>query len=73
MSDPNWKNKMRASVGSCPKCGKSGENLWFNDVPLTAFCWGEEGKEHAECSRVVPDPFQMYGEVGNTEWQEDDE
>lgn len=63
---------MRRAVGPCPKCGRGGESLWFNNVPLTAYCWGEpeDGDGHAELSRVVPDPYQMYGCVGAaTEWK----
>ena len=61
---------LRKAVGPCPKCGRGGEHLWFNNVPLTAYCWGAEGDEHPELSRVVPDPHQIYGSVGTaTEWK----
>ncbi len=66
------KKEWGAAVGCCPKCGRSGDDLWFNNVPLTAYCWGDEGNEHPECSRVVPDPYQIYGTVGKTKWKEDD-
>jgi hypothetical protein len=54
------------AVGKCPKCKKLPK--WFNDVPLRAFCWGTEKKEHDECSRIVPSPEQPYGTVHNTPW-----
>lgn len=47
------------AVGKCPACKKFPK--WFNDVPLKAFCWGTEKKEHDECSRVV-------STVHNTPW-----
>jgi len=46
------------AVGPCPKCG--GLAHWYNDVPLRAFCWGGEGKEHKEWSKEVPIPHNPY-------------
>lgn len=46
------------AVGNCPTCDRL--PTWFNDVPLTAFCWGEQGVEHQEARREVPAPFQPY-------------
>lgn len=50
----------RSAGMRCPRCGKT--DLWFNDVPLRAFCWGDEaaGTEHAEWSALVPPPFNPY-------------
>ncbi len=64
------KESVYKAVGSCPICGK--DKPWLNDIPLTAFCWGEEGKEHGEVRRIVPSPFQIYGQVGNTRWRRAD-
>lgn len=50
------------AVGKCPICGQIPD--WFNDVPLTAFCWGSAGpRNHAdrEARCVVPYPAQPYG------------
>lgn len=60
-------NARQLAVGKCPKCGKHPD--WFNDVPLRAFCWGdEETGEHPEMSRVVPGKAQPYGKGGKTKW-----
>lgn len=55
-------SKFQKAVGRCPICGRYPG--WFNDVPLTAFCWGPAGprnheKREARC--VVPWPLQPYG------------
>jgi len=44
---------IKKSVGPCPYCGKL-EDLWLNDVPLRAFCWGTEDKPHREWHKLVP-------------------
>jgi hypothetical protein len=59
--------RFQRAVGVCPKCGRY--PTWFNDVPLRAFCWGTDKKPHIEMSRVVPDPAQIYGKVGKTNWK----
>ena len=43
------------AVGSCPECG--GTRHWYNNSPLTAYCWGNEHRLHEEWSKEVP-----YGE-----------
>jgi len=58
--------KCQKAVGNCPVCGKPPR--WFNNVPLTAYCWGTEQDEHSEARKVVPNPVQPYGEVGRTRW-----
>jgi len=45
-------------VMKCGRCGK--EITWFNDVPLTAFCYGTEEKEHACWHKIVPRPHNPY-------------
>lgn len=47
------------AVGACPYCGKQ-KGLWFNDVPLRAFCWGTEKKPHKEWKKLVPPPANPY-------------
>lgn len=59
--------QMNKSVGPCPKCGR--KEHWFNNVPLTAYCYGPEENPHPEVSRVVPSPFQIYGFVGDSYWR----
>jgi len=49
--------RLNATVGPCPTCGRT--EHWFNDIPLRAFCWGTEDKEHPEMSRLAD---------GNTPW-----
>jgi len=57
----------QAAVGKCPVCGRI--PTWFNHVPLTAYCWGTEANEHAECRRIVPSPLQPYCEASaKTRW-----
>jgi hypothetical protein len=47
------------AVGRCPHCGDY--PTWFNDVPLTAFCWGpDEENEHEEWNKVIPGDAQPY-------------
>lgn len=52
-------SKFQLAVGPCPVCQR--KPTWFNDVPLRAFCWGTESREHSEASCVVPWPAQPYG------------
>lgn len=42
-------------MGPCPECGKS--TWWYNDVPLTAFCWGKNDNSHEEVAVVVPSEY----------------
>ena len=58
--------RCQESVGTCPVCGRT--PVWFNNVPLTAYCWGSETFEHPECRRIVPSPVQPYGEKKRTRW-----
>lgn len=51
-------DKYQKSVGKCPYCNKFPK--WFNNVPLMAYCWGPENKEHKEWTKVVPRPLQPY-------------
>jgi hypothetical protein len=46
------------AVGPCPHCGKI--DNWLNDMPLKAFCWGMQDKEHKEWHKTVPAPFNPY-------------
>jgi hypothetical protein len=46
------------AVGPCPVCGNP--KPWLNDIPLRAFCWGDDHNEHDEWSRIVPNPVQPY-------------
>lgn len=64
----DYQTKIRDSVGPCPKCGAL-ERLWFNNVPLTAYCWGSEEKPHCELVRIVPSPHQPYAHVIKSEWR----
>ena len=54
-------DKCGKAVGKCPKCGQL--PTWFNNVPLTAYCWGPENAEHEEMNCLVPSPEQPYGNV----------
>lgn len=49
---------MKKFVMRCGKCGKV--ITWYNDVPLRAFCWGTEKREHKEWSKIVPRPHNPY-------------
>ena len=64
----DYQREIREAVGPCPKCGAF-EDLWFNNVPMTAYCWGTEDNPHCELVRIVPNPMQIYGQVGKTEWR----
>ena len=56
------------SVGVCPICGKL--PTWFNNVPLTAYCFGRSEKEqHAEATRIVTGKAQPYGKVTRSVWK----
>lgn len=48
----------KKAAGPCPVCGET--DLWLNGVPLKAFCWGTEEKEHPQWSKVVPAPHNPY-------------
>jgi hypothetical protein len=39
------------TVGTCPLCGR--KIVKFNNVPLTAFCWGPVTKPHKEWRKVL--------------------
>ena len=52
-------SKFQLAVGKCPHCRQY--PTWFNDVPLTAFCWGwSPDEEHREWHKVVPGSAQPY-------------
>tara|TARA_Y100000385_G_C13106048_1_gene647910 strand:- start:2845 stop:3048 length:204 start_codon:yes stop_codon:yes gene_type:complete len=53
-------------IGPCPVCGAT--DLWFNDIPLKAFCWGTEENPHPEARKTVPYHEQPYGYAGRTRW-----
>lgn len=59
-------DKIRGAVGPCPVCGRT--DVWLNDVPLKAFCWGTEAMPHPEASRTVPSPQQPYSLVEESSW-----
>lgn len=67
MNEIITKDQMYKAVGPCPLCGN--KKPWLNDIPLTAFCWGSEDKPHIEVRRVVPSPFQVYGQTFETQWR----
>ena len=54
-------DKYQKAVGRCPICGKY--PTWFNDIPLTAYCWGTEEDEHEEWNKVIPGKAQPYRDV----------
>jgi len=43
----------------CACCGRV-RGLWFNDVPLRAFCWGKKKSPHKEWSKQVLAKFNPY-------------
>ena len=45
-------DKLNKVIGVCPRCGN--DKLKYNNVPLTAYCWGPESKPHKQWSKVVP-------------------
>ena len=47
------------AVGPCPRCGMVPTK--FNNIPLTAYCWGPEDNPHPEMTRIIPAPVQPYG------------
>lgn len=52
-------SKFQLAVGKCPHCHQYPTR--FNDVPLTAFCWGRSpDEEHREWHKVVPGSAQPY-------------
>jgi hypothetical protein len=46
------------AVGPCPHCGRL--DTWLNNVPLTAYCGGDEDKPHKEWEKVIPSPYNPY-------------
>lgn len=55
--------KEHFAVGPCPCCGRL--DTWLNDVPLRAFCWGDQrpndtSKEHKEWAKRIPAKFNIY-------------
>ena len=64
----NWvPNAHQKAVGRCPKCGRY--PTWFNDIPLTAYCYGPENRPHPVMERVVPGAAQPYGPGKRTRWK----
>lgn len=55
--DPSSGKPHQRFIERCPYCGKP---MWFNSVPLTAFCWGTEENEHPEIAIDIPAPFNPY-------------
>ena len=55
--NPDSDKKHRRFIEKCPHCGKE---VWFNNVPLTAYCWGTEENEHPELAIDIPAPFNPY-------------
>ncbi len=45
--------RLQGSVPVCPHCGQKPH--WFNNIPLTAFCWGTESDPHREWRCIVPE------------------
>lgn len=43
-----------STLKPCPDCGKPGDDMWMNDIPLRAFCWGTSTEPHSEFSQPVP-------------------
>jgi hypothetical protein len=56
---PDFFKQWQKAVGRCPLCNRI--PMWFNNIPLTAYCWGPPENEHEEASCVVPGPQQPYG------------
>jgi hypothetical protein len=54
-NNPFTSRPIDRAVGSCPECGDT--RHWYNNSPLTAYCWGNEHRLHKEWSKEVP-----YGE-----------
>lgn len=52
------REEAQKAVGKCPHCSQY--PTWFNNVPLTAYCWGTEEEPHEEWEKVVPKPYQPY-------------
>ena len=48
----NFTQLLSKKMGKCPICGN--KQLWFNDLPIKAFCYGPESKPHKEWSKMVP-------------------
>jgi hypothetical protein len=63
----NHPNARQSSVGLCPVCGLM--PTWFNNVPLTAYCWGSDSNPHPGMERIVPGTAQPYGAIDNTKWR----
>ena len=48
----NFTQLLSKKMGKCPICGN--KQLWFNDLPIKAFCYGPESKPHKEGQKMVP-------------------
>jgi len=46
------------SVGKCPYCNQY--PFWFNNIPLTAYCYGTKEKPHKEWKKIVPKKYNPY-------------
>lgn len=66
-NNTGWRESAKSAVGTCPVCGQVPD--WFNNVPLTAYCYGGDGERHPEASRIVPGKAQPYGRMGGTRWK----
>jgi hypothetical protein len=54
----NQLHPAQIAVGPCPVCGRL--DLWLNNVPLTAYCFGNDRQEHKEWSKQIPGPYNPY-------------
>ncbi len=50
--------RLQKAVGRCPYCKRY--PTWFNNVPLKAYCWGLDNKQHREWHKLVPKPHNPY-------------
>lgn len=64
--------QMQDLVGVCPKCRR--EITWFNNIPLTAYCWGTEAEPHKEWRKIVPNREKLTMSVDSVTkiWNQDD-
>jgi hypothetical protein len=68
MLTPSEHTKMaQESVGPCPICGVLPH--WFNNIPLMAYCYGSEGNEHPEATRIITGKAQPYGKITRSVWK----
>lgn len=44
--------KIAEIIGCCPRCGRVMD--WFNDIPVAAYCWGDDEKRHREVKIRLP-------------------